>query len=332
MPAQTFTAPPTAPTTQNPTNFDALADLLVAWLSTMTAEHTTFSAYLATLVPQLLLAAAPGGIVLTYSFDGASAAVANPGNGKLRLNNLSQSGATAMLANNLDSLNVSATPRLSMLTSTSAIKGTVFVYKGGDPTKWLVGRASANTAATGYYNITIGSVQTSTANPFTDGDSLVMILVPQGDAGGQGPQGPTALWTTDATYPISGSPALITIPLPTSAATCRLRLEGLALSASSQLVMSLSTNGGSSFGTGQILAGNSSGSVFSGFILLEGLGRDFVSIIDGVQAGASVPASPNLSGPLAPRALFAKPATPVTHVQFQNSGPFTGGTIIAEKK
>lgn len=327
-----FTAPPTPPSTSDPTNFNSRADALVAWLVTMTTEHQAFANELSPLFSELALAAGPGGIVMTYTFDGASASVADPGAGKLRLNNLTQGSATALLADNADNLGVSATGRLALLTSTSTIKGTVFAYKVGDPTKWLLASATANTAASGYYNITLTGTQVSSANPFTDGDDVVLILVPKGDKGDTGATGATSLWTTDATYPITGTPTLVTIPLPTGAATCRLSFEDVTIASTQSLTVALSTNG-SSFGTAAGF-GSASGTLFTGFLTLEGLGRNRLSLEDRVVAGASVPSSPNMSGEGPPNQRFATTTGGATHIQFAVNGglTFTGGTIVAEKK
>lgn len=169
---------------ERPAQWDAEMIAFLEWMQALPPE-------LNALVPFLASAAGPSGIFVTYTFDGASASVADPGAGKLRLNNLTQGGATAALADNVDSLGVSATGRLARLTSTSDLEGNILAYKVGDPTKWLMGGVSANTAASGYYNMTLTDVEVSTANPFADGDSLVMIIMPKGDKGDKGDTGAT---------------------------------------------------------------------------------------------------------------------------------------------
>ena len=285
MDAFTFTAPPTPPTTQDPTNFDPRADALVDWLVTMTSEHSSFAVVLAALVPQLALAASPGGIVLTYTFDGASATVADPGNGKLRFNNLTQASATALLADNADNLGVLATPRLALLTSTSTIKGSVFIYKATDPSRWMLGQASANTAASGYYNITVGSVQVSTANPFTDGDDLVMILVPKGDKGDTGATGPASGWVLDSTTPVSGSPAAITLALPLGYSDIKIELDGLVPSTATSLSLAASANG-VTFSSFPLTIRGGSNSLFVGCIELIGYRHELTHVLAAIGSSA----------------------------------------------
>ncbi len=324
-----FTPPPTPPSTNDPTNFDVRADALVAWLVTMVTEHQAFANQLAPLFGQLAQAAEPGGITLTYTFDGASASIADPGAGKLRLNNLTQASATAVLADNLDNIGTSATGRLALLTSTSTIKGTVYIRAALDPSRWLLGLASANTAASGYYNITIGSVLVSSANPFTHGEELVVTLIPKGDKGDTGLTGATSLWTTDQTLNPSGQ-NVVTIALPTGAATCRFRLENLGLSTSQTVTLAFSTNG-STFGS-QTSFDPSNVSNYSGTITFEGLGRDILDF-RGMLDSSGVPTSPDARSIGNLFQGYAKVTGGATHVRLTgNAGATMTGTIIVEKK
>lgn len=203
-------------------------DEMMAFLEWMQALPPELNA----LVPFLASAAGPSGIFITYTFDGASALVADPPDGKLRLNNLTQSGATAALADNVDNLGVSATGRLARLTSTSDLEGYVLAYKVGDPTKWLMGGVSANTAASGYYNMTLTSVEVSTPNPFADGDSLVLILVPKGDKGDTGATpdiGPHLIVRDEKTAGSSGGSASAGVNTRTLNTTVRNVISGASL-------------------------------------------------------------------------------------------------------
>ena len=227
---------PIAPSADRPSTFDAEMFALLQALEDFPDQVNALVTFLAS-------AAMPGGIVIPYTFDGSSASVADPGNGKLRLDNLTQGSATAALADNLDNLAVSATGRLALLTSTSTIKGYVFVYAVGDPTKWLLASATASTAASGYYNITLSGTQVSGANPFTDGDALVMILVPKGD------KGDGAVWSTFNTPTLTGSSITFQSLIPANSNDLKFDFDAVTnTSGLSAPTISLSANG-SSFST-----------------------------------------------------------------------------------
>ncbi|MDR7232836.1 hypothetical protein J2X45_003946 [Caulobacter sp. BE264] len=323
---------------RNTADADAYVAAASTWGATAPLWATDLVAlgdWMATLAADQAAAFPPGAIVVTYTFDGLSATVGDPGAGKVRLNNLTQGSATAMLADALDNLGVSALATLARMTSTSAPLGSLVLYKFGDPSRRLNADVTANTPSgggTGHVNLTLTNVAVSTANPFADGDSLVLVLDPRGAKGDTGAPGATSLWTTDGTYNITGTPTLVTIPLPTGAATCRLSFEGVTIASTQSLTVALSTNG-SSFGTAAGF-GSASGTMFTGFLSLEGLGRNRLSLEDRVVAGASVPSSPNMSGEGPPNQRFATTIGGATHIQFAVNGglAFTGGTIVAEKK
>ncbi|NQE62966.1 hypothetical protein [Caulobacter sp. RHG1] len=322
-----FTPPPTPPTTQDPTNFDARADALVAWLVTLTTEHQAFANLLAPMFSQLALAAAPGGIVLTYTFDGASAAVGDPGNGKLRLNNLTQGSATAALADNLDNQGVSAAPRLALLTSTSAIKGTVFIYQVGNPLKWMVATATANTAAAGYANIALSNVQVSAANPFDNGADLVMILVPKGDKGDQGNVGPASAWVLDNTFNPTGTPNLITLAVPSGFNDLKFEIDGVVPSGVDVLYMAVSTNGSTFSSLIPVNTGNLA--AFYGNVELAAYNTTMPIIrgaVSGALGGAPAASSAGQIG-----VGNARVASAVTHVRFglgNGANTFVAGGAI----
>lgn len=323
-----FTAPPTPPSTNDPANFNTRADSFLGWFPTNSAEMQAFANELSTYFSQLAQAA-QGGIVVTYTFDGASASVADPGNGKLRLNNLTQASATAVIADNADNIGVSATGRLALLTSTSTIKGTVYIRSALDPTKWLVGLASANTAASGYYNITIGSVLTSGSNPFTDGEDLVVTLVPKGDKGDQGDPGVSSQWTLDSTYTVTGSPTLITFTTPSGYSDLKFEFEGLTFSASADMRIAGSTDG-STFGSATALFTGLAGA--SGIVLITGYRGEYSGALAAI--GSSAISSPNsaLTGTSTSVALRHTGGMAATRFSLSTGNFGTAGTVKMFKR
>lgn len=323
-----FTPPPTPPSTNDPTNFNTRADAFLGWFPTNSAEMQGFADELATYFSQLAQAA-QGGIVVTYTFDGASASVADPGNGKLRLNNLTQASATAVIADNADNIGVSATGRLALLTSTSTIKGTVYIRSALDPTKWLVGLASANTAASGYYNITIGSVLTSGANPFTDGEDLVVMLTPSGDKGSQGDPGVSSAWTLDTTYNVTGSPTLITFTTPAGYSDLKFEFDGVVFSTSTGLLAAASVNG-STFGAAAQLVSGYAG--VNGALIVHGYRGEISGAVPCLSASAL--ASPDGAAQSVGSAAEWKHTGGMAALRFSlGSGNFgTAGTIKMYRK
>lgn len=190
---------PDPPQTSDPANFDPDADAFIAALPTFVTQANLLEA-------TLTASAAPGGIVATFTFDGLSAADSDPGTGKLRLSNLTQGSALVIRADNTDNLGVSAVSRFARITSTSAILATVTLMKAADPTKWFIGNATLVATPAGYTNITVQDVIISGANPFADGDALVMTIIPKGD------QGDPNNWQNDGSVvTVSGSPSTITM-------------------------------------------------------------------------------------------------------------------------
>lgn len=309
---------PDPPQTSDPANFDSEADTFIAALPTFVAQANTLES-------AVLAAAAPGGIIITYTFDGASAAVADPGNGKLRLNNLTQGSATAVLADNLDNLGVSATPRLARITSTSTIKATVALMKAGDPTKWLIGNAMSFTSPSGYTNVVIQDVITSGANPFTDGDALVMTIIPTGS---QGTPGPAPYQSAGSAQTISGSPSTVTFTgLPTGFGELEFIFNSLVLSTSADLRGAFS-NDGVTFSSPVTLHGAAGVTAYAGRMTIQDYGNA-LSFVSTRLLNGSTPSSP---GAVSTGGIIGDHMVNVTGgitaVRFSlTAGTFSSGTI-----
>jgi hypothetical protein len=130
--------------------------------------------------------AAGGGMSLEYVFDTATAD-ADPTAGKLRLNNSTQNAATAI---RLDLLGADTNDYTSLLdnfdASTSIEKGLITLRKKGDPRKFLTFSLTAKASPSGYRNLTVACIGGSAANPFANGDTLVLQFTRTGNQGLQG--------------------------------------------------------------------------------------------------------------------------------------------------
>lgn len=139
-----------------------------------------------TLAASLNALAAGGAYAIPYTFDTATAD-ADPGSGKLRLDNVTQTSATTirldLISNGIGDV-TSIVDRFDA--STSIIKGAIRLVKQGDVTKWLTFDITARAAPTGYRNITLTNAAGSSTSPFVNGDALTLLFQRNGDKGDTG--------------------------------------------------------------------------------------------------------------------------------------------------
>ncbi len=135
-------------------------------------------------------ATAAGGSIpsIRLTWDTATAD-ADPGNGKVRLNNAAPSAATSLYVDNLDAAGASVTTVLDRWTaSTNAIKGTLRIAHRTDASKWLEYQVTGTVVdGTGYRKITL----TGGTGPggFSAGDPVAVGFVRVGDKGDRGSDG-----------------------------------------------------------------------------------------------------------------------------------------------
>jgi len=128
---------------------------------------------------------AGGAYAIRYVFDTATAD-ADPGAGKLRLSSATQNASTTM---RLD-LTAGGQDYTTLIdtfdSSTSAIKGSIRLVKQGDMSKWMTFDVTARAAPTGYRNLTVVCTDSSSANPFVNGDAVLLFFQRTGDKGEAG--------------------------------------------------------------------------------------------------------------------------------------------------
>jgi hypothetical protein len=124
-----------------------------------------------------------GAITIAYTFDNGTSN-ADPGAGKLRLNNATENAATAIYMDVVDSGSVDWTSVLDTLdASTSTVKGQIRIYKASDTTKWLVFNVTARTTHTSYREFTVTEIGSSASSPFSNGDAIIFAFTRNGDKG-----------------------------------------------------------------------------------------------------------------------------------------------------
>ncbi|GAB3416616.1 hypothetical protein NX774_12255 [Massilia agilis] len=120
---------------------------------------------------------------IPYTFD-ATTTDADPGAGKIRFDNATQSSTTTLRLDLVGSNGVDYTPLLdSFDASTSAVKGQLRIEKAADPTKFIAFNVTGRAAPAGYRNIAVSYVGISGANPFATGDALILKFQRTGDKG-----------------------------------------------------------------------------------------------------------------------------------------------------
>ncbi len=146
--------------------------------------------------PTGITGAVGGAITINYVFD-TGTSNADPGSGKLRLNNAAPGSVTAIYLSNLDS---GATDWSAVIAtfddSTNTVKGHIRLADRTNETLWIVFTVSAYTSHTGYKELTVASVAASEiGNPFIATQAIVLEFTRAGDVGqtgpGGGPTGPT---------------------------------------------------------------------------------------------------------------------------------------------
>jgi hypothetical protein len=123
---------------------------------------------------------------IPYTFDAATAD-ADPGAGKIRFDNATQSGTTTLRLDLLGSNGIDYTTLVdSFDASTSIVKGAIRIEKAADPTKFIAFNVTGRAAPAGYRNVAVSYVGISSANPFANGDALVLKFQRTGDKGDPG--------------------------------------------------------------------------------------------------------------------------------------------------
>jgi hypothetical protein len=122
-----------------------------------------------------------GGIEIPYTFS-TTTTNADPGNGFLRLNNATQSSATAIYLDLLSSDTTDWTTVLDTLdASTNSVKGHIRLFKTLDPTKWIVFELTARVLQTGYRELTVTEIGSSASSPFANNDAITLSFARAGD-------------------------------------------------------------------------------------------------------------------------------------------------------
>lgn len=289
------------PSSSDPSAFDPRADAYYGHLPTFVAQLNALANLLAT-------AAAPP-MSIPYQFS-SSTTIADPGPGKVRLDNAVQTSSTAFLADLVSGIGQTVTGLLDQMgTSTSVVKGYLTMRAVGDPTRWITWPVTALASPTGYKNFTLQSGQGvgSSASPFADTDLVTVSFVPKGD---KGDTGNSIAWNQiGATTTISGSPSSVTITgIPASYADLKLEVA-ISLSTGADLTLLVSLDGASFTSVGAVTsAGNTT---YNGSVLIF----DYLSTQAAMLAAVDTPKAARATGPIVALRLTT------------STGTFSSGTL-----
>lgn len=185
---QTITGLPSPPNpaTDDSTTFAAKASAFTTALVLFGTQLTQFGVEVNNTQTQMNASQTGSAVGIGYLFSTLTTA-SDPGSGSLRLNNATQNAATAVYASNISSDTTDWSGVLSQFTgSSSTVKGFLKLHKQSDGTKWIVCTLTAVASPTGYKNITIAVIGSSSASPFVNNDALVMTFTRNGDAASGG--------------------------------------------------------------------------------------------------------------------------------------------------
>lgn len=166
--------PPSPDRNMDEEEFVQTSDVFVTALPVMVSEIN--------LLQSGLNAIAAGGVfAIPYTFNTGTSDV-DPGAGLLRLNNATQNLATVLRLDLVGADGITWTTLLdAMDDSTSVVKGYLKLVKSADTTKFIIFKLTALASPAGYRNATVTVVTSSSTNPFTNADSLILQFTPNGD-------------------------------------------------------------------------------------------------------------------------------------------------------
>lgn len=137
---------------------------------------------------------------IPYTFS-TTTTDADPGNGILRLSNATQNASTVIRADLLDRYGNDWTAVLNTFDdSNSSVTGLIRLISEVNTADWLTFNVTSLASPSGYRNITVANLGSSSASPFTDGEPIRLQFDRAGDRGNDGIDGlPGATGTTGPT-------------------------------------------------------------------------------------------------------------------------------------
>lgn len=179
-----LTPPPVAPQRGDRTTFAARVDAFITWLINFVTEMLALVANMNTI-------AAGGAYTLPFTFatTGGTGTVAG---GKIACANIANQSATTYFAIDLtDAKGSSIAAQLAQaVASTNTVKGAARLVKMGDASKYIILNITGWSASANSGLLAGTVIDSSSTNPFSSGDSVMLYLQRAGDKGDTGLPGP----------------------------------------------------------------------------------------------------------------------------------------------
>lgn len=126
--------------------------------------------------------AAGGAYALPFIFETATAD-APPASGRLRLSAATQNTSTVIRTDLFAAGQDVRAQIATFAAATSLVKGAIKLVKQSDQSKWMTFNLTGVATPAGYRNLSVVCTDSSSANPFTSGDALMLFFQRTGDKG-----------------------------------------------------------------------------------------------------------------------------------------------------
>ena len=169
--------------TDSPSEFSTKADSFAGALPTFASEADAVGQFASD------VAAAVSGIGLAafQTVSLADTADSDPGGGKLKFSNTTQTSATEVYLDDEDVNGASIRAQIAKFNdSTSTIKGDLSLRDRTDQSKWLIYEVTGITQKTSYTVVTVQNGDGASASPFADADDVVIGFTRSGNKGNTG--------------------------------------------------------------------------------------------------------------------------------------------------
>src|SRR5439155_1368702 len=225
----------------------------------------------------------------------------DPGSGTLRLNAATENTATAAYVNLLDTGGTDWTAVFDTFdASSSTVKGQVRLVNATDATAWMTFDLTGRTTHSGYREFALTTTGSSSANPFANGDALLLLFDRTGDQGSTGTTGatgaPGATGATGATGTTGATGATGTTgdvgPTGVTGSTGATGVTGASGAAGGAITVAYTfdtttTNGDPGSGTLRLNAATENTATTAYVNLLDTGGTDWTAVLDSFDASSS---------------------------------------------
>lgn len=159
--------------TDSPSSFSSKTDSFLSAIRTFQGEANTVAEF----AGNAAKSAAGIGLAFYQDIELADTNNSDPGDGKLKFNNATQTSATALYLDDLDANSTNVRDLIADFDNTNAdqvVKGDLSLRDRQDPTKWLVYEVTGITQNSGYTTVAVQSGVGASSSPFADTDTVVV--------------------------------------------------------------------------------------------------------------------------------------------------------------